>query len=183
MNKTLLPIILGHEPGGTSVNTVVHFAQEVNSGKFSKFDYGKVRILWITPNLIRYILITLISETKLDQLWLRIATGLWSEESHCTSGTNVEREWLARRPWGKALLSYNIKLALIHINLNWLSRMSRLWSTDCQISKPISKYLWKSGTMLISSGAWMLLLWFSKICSVKLPILVLKSYRYFYLCY
>jgi lysosomal acid lipase/cholesteryl ester hydrolase len=36
----MLPIILGHEPGGTSTRTVIHFAQEVNSGKFSKFDFG-----------------------------------------------------------------------------------------------------------------------------------------------
>ena len=39
-NKTLLPYILGHAPGGTSVNTVLHYAQLVNSGKFRRFDYG-----------------------------------------------------------------------------------------------------------------------------------------------
>ena len=41
MNLTLLPIILGHEPGGGSARTVVHFAQEVNSGKFCKYDLGR----------------------------------------------------------------------------------------------------------------------------------------------
>ena len=41
MNMTLLPVILGHEPGGGSTRTVVHFAQEVNSGKFCKYDLGR----------------------------------------------------------------------------------------------------------------------------------------------
>lgn len=39
-NTTLLPIILGHEPGGTSTRTIIHFAQEVNSGRFCHYDYG-----------------------------------------------------------------------------------------------------------------------------------------------
>ena len=36
----MLPIILGHEPGGTSTRTVVHFAQLVDSGRFRKYDHG-----------------------------------------------------------------------------------------------------------------------------------------------
>lgn len=36
----MIPIILGHEPGGASIKTVVHYAQEVISGRFCKFDYG-----------------------------------------------------------------------------------------------------------------------------------------------
>ena len=39
--QTLLPIILGHEPGGGSTRTLIHFAQEVNSGTFQKFDLGR----------------------------------------------------------------------------------------------------------------------------------------------
>ena len=38
--QTLLPTILGHEPGGTSTRTVIHFAQEYNDQKFQKFDLG-----------------------------------------------------------------------------------------------------------------------------------------------
>ncbi len=41
MNMTMLPIILGHEPGGTSTRTVIHFAQEVESDRFCAYDYGK----------------------------------------------------------------------------------------------------------------------------------------------
>ncbi|XP_059079297.1 gastric triacylglycerol lipase-like isoform X2 [Tigriopus californicus] len=40
MNLTLLPIILGHEPGGTSTKTIIHFAQMVSSKAFRKFDLG-----------------------------------------------------------------------------------------------------------------------------------------------
>lgn len=40
-NMTWLPVILSHNPEGTSARTVVHFAQEVNSGKFEHYDFGK----------------------------------------------------------------------------------------------------------------------------------------------
>jgi lysosomal acid lipase/cholesteryl ester hydrolase len=38
--QTLLPIIVGHTPAGTSTQTVIHYAQGRNSGKFQKFDFG-----------------------------------------------------------------------------------------------------------------------------------------------
>ncbi|CAG0919966.1 unnamed protein product [Notodromas monacha] len=40
LNEELLPTILGHTPAGTSTRTMAHYAQQVNSGTFSKFDYG-----------------------------------------------------------------------------------------------------------------------------------------------
>ena len=39
--QTLLPYVLGHTPAGTSTQTVLHFAQMVNSGRFCKYDYGQ----------------------------------------------------------------------------------------------------------------------------------------------
>ncbi|XP_012285753.1 lipase 3 isoform X2 [Orussus abietinus] len=39
-NDTLIPVILGHSPAGTSTRTVVHYAQEIQSGEFRQFDYG-----------------------------------------------------------------------------------------------------------------------------------------------
>ena len=36
----MLPYILGHIPGGLSSRAVWHFAQEVNSGKFCKYDHN-----------------------------------------------------------------------------------------------------------------------------------------------
>jgi len=39
MNFTLLPVISGHSPAGTSTRTVLHFAQGVTSHRFCMFDY------------------------------------------------------------------------------------------------------------------------------------------------
>uniref|UniRef100_A0A182NS05 Partial AB-hydrolase lipase domain-containing protein n=1 Tax=Anopheles dirus TaxID=7168 RepID=A0A182NS05_9DIPT len=40
-NATLMPVIFGHTPAGTSTKTVVHYAQEIhNEGNFQLFDYG-----------------------------------------------------------------------------------------------------------------------------------------------
>ncbi|XP_046394878.1 lipase 3-like [Ischnura elegans] len=39
-NMTLLPIVLGHTPAGASTKTLIHYAQEIRSGKFQKYDYG-----------------------------------------------------------------------------------------------------------------------------------------------
>ncbi|KAF7405865.1 hypothetical protein HZH68_005234 [Vespula germanica] len=47
MNTTLLPVILGHAPAGSSTKTVIHYMQEVNSGKFRQFDYGLLKNLKI----------------------------------------------------------------------------------------------------------------------------------------
>ncbi|XP_011872790.1 PREDICTED: lipase 3-like [Vollenhovia emeryi] len=44
-NYTLLPVILSHDPAGTSTKTLVHFAQEVKSGKFRQYDYGREKNL------------------------------------------------------------------------------------------------------------------------------------------
>ncbi len=44
----MLPTILGHSPCGASTQTVVHYAQGINTGSFQKFDYGA------KANLLRY---------------------------------------------------------------------------------------------------------------------------------
>ncbi|XP_046748809.1 lipase 3-like [Diprion similis] len=46
-NNTLLPIILGHSPAGTSTKTLIHYAQGINSGEFRQYDYGKEKNLEI----------------------------------------------------------------------------------------------------------------------------------------
>ncbi|XP_055616407.1 lipase 3-like isoform X2 [Toxorhynchites rutilus septentrionalis] len=41
-NATLMPVIFGHTPAGTSTKTVVHYAQEIHeNGNFQLFDYGE----------------------------------------------------------------------------------------------------------------------------------------------
>lgn len=40
LNRTLLPSILKYTPAGASRHQLVHYGQEVNSGKFRMFDFG-----------------------------------------------------------------------------------------------------------------------------------------------
>ncbi|KAJ8985387.1 hypothetical protein NQ317_007544 [Molorchus minor] len=40
MNMTLLPRIMAHAPAGASTRQLLHYAQEVNSGKFRFYDLG-----------------------------------------------------------------------------------------------------------------------------------------------
>ncbi|XP_033335083.2 lipase 3 [Megalopta genalis] len=44
----LLPLILSHTPAGTSTKTMVHFAQEIQSGYFRQYDYGEI------GNMLKY---------------------------------------------------------------------------------------------------------------------------------
>lgn len=39
----MLETILHHTPAGTSTNTVLHYSQEIQSGKFAHYDHGKVK--------------------------------------------------------------------------------------------------------------------------------------------
>jgi len=39
-NTTRLPVYVAHCPAGTSLQTLVHFAQVINTGAFQRFDYG-----------------------------------------------------------------------------------------------------------------------------------------------
>jgi len=47
LDPELTPELLGHLPAGTSVHTVVHYAQGVTSGKFSKYNFGPEKNLEI----------------------------------------------------------------------------------------------------------------------------------------
>lgn len=44
----MYPAILSHTPAGASTKQLLHFAQEIKSGKFRPYDYG------IIKNLIKY---------------------------------------------------------------------------------------------------------------------------------
>nr|ACI15903.1 carboxylic ester hydrolase [Bodo saltans] len=43
INQSQIDTILRYDPGGTSVNNMVHWAQEVRSGEFQAHDYGSVQ--------------------------------------------------------------------------------------------------------------------------------------------
>jgi len=47
LNTTMLPIILGHAPAGSSTNSVLHYAQSVRHQDFRKWDHGKNKNLEI----------------------------------------------------------------------------------------------------------------------------------------
>lgn len=40
MNATILPVIVGHTPAGSSVKQFMHYAQEIKSGAFRHYDFG-----------------------------------------------------------------------------------------------------------------------------------------------
>jgi len=40
LNNSRLPVIMAHEPSGTSVQNIIHWSQAVNKDKFQMFDYG-----------------------------------------------------------------------------------------------------------------------------------------------
>nr|XP_022912363.1 lipase 3-like [Onthophagus taurus] len=55
MNTTMLPVILGHTPAGSSTKQLLHFSQEIKSGYFRQFDYGFIGNIkryrsWNPPN-------------------------------------------------------------------------------------------------------------------------------------
>lgn len=40
LNKTMLPTIMAHTPGGTSTYTILQYAQEIQTGQFEGFNWG-----------------------------------------------------------------------------------------------------------------------------------------------
>nr|CAD7204041.1 unnamed protein product [Timema douglasi] len=45
LNTTLLPVIMGHLPAGSSTNQLLHYAQGINSAKYREFSYGMIKNL------------------------------------------------------------------------------------------------------------------------------------------
>lgn len=48
LDRSMISPILANYPAGASVNQVVHYGQEINSGQFRQFDYGLVK------NILKY---------------------------------------------------------------------------------------------------------------------------------
>ncbi|KAK7002848.1 gastric triacylglycerol lipase-like isoform X1 [Biomphalaria glabrata] len=49
LNKTRVPVYIAHNPGGTSVRDILHWAQAINSKNFQHYDYGSAQ-----ENMIHY---------------------------------------------------------------------------------------------------------------------------------
>jgi lysosomal acid lipase/cholesteryl ester hydrolase len=45
LNRTMLETITHHTPAGASTNTILHYGQEVNTGRFQHYDHGKAENL------------------------------------------------------------------------------------------------------------------------------------------
>ncbi|XP_018573025.1 lipase 3 [Anoplophora glabripennis] len=43
MNTTLLPTVMAHTPAGSATKQFLHYAQEINSGKFRQYDWGTLQ--------------------------------------------------------------------------------------------------------------------------------------------
>ncbi|CAF1372896.1 unnamed protein product, partial [Adineta steineri] len=43
MNETRIPVYIAHEPDGTSVKNMIHFAQGVQTNQFQAYDYGSAQ--------------------------------------------------------------------------------------------------------------------------------------------
>jgi len=48
MNKTMLPVMVGHTPAGASTKQIIHFSQLNRSGKFRQYDFGYIK------NMMKY---------------------------------------------------------------------------------------------------------------------------------
>lgn len=49
MNQSRIPVVVGHDPAGTSVKNILHFTQMVYSKQFQMFNYGSIK-----DNMIHY---------------------------------------------------------------------------------------------------------------------------------
>jgi len=81
MNETRFPVILAHTPAGTSVNTLKHFSQVINAGKFLHYDYGVIR------NLKEYKRITP-PEYALDKITAPVSL-FWSDNDNFANPKDV----------------------------------------------------------------------------------------------
>ncbi|XP_068247793.1 gastric triacylglycerol lipase-like [Palaemon carinicauda] len=124
-NMTWLPVILGHGAEGTSTKTVIHFAQEVNSGKFQKYDYGYYGNMKIyhqhTPPLY-----------DLSQVTAPVAL-LWANNDWLADPKDV-----AGLAAGLPNLVVNLKMPLPDFN-----HIDFIWGRDCKklVYDKILKYL------------------------------------------
>uniref|UniRef100_A0A0K2THP6 Lipase n=1 Tax=Lepeophtheirus salmonis TaxID=72036 RepID=A0A0K2THP6_LEPSM len=114
MNMTLLPIILGHEPGGTSTRTLIHFAQEINDDKFQKFDHGKAK------NVIFYNSTVPPQYDVKKSVKVPVAL-LWSDNDWLADPSDVY--------WLKEQLS-NVLIKFYEVPLKKFNHIDFLWGLD-----------------------------------------------------
>ncbi|KAK4298232.1 hypothetical protein Pmani_029415 [Petrolisthes manimaculis] len=124
-NLTWLPTILSHTPEGTSIRTMAHYAQGINTGKFRHYDFG-----WFY-NLRRYGQITP-PEYSLSDVKVPIVL-FWSKNDYLADTQDVS--WLASQ--------------LPHVVINYevpypkFNHIDFVWGIDAlkYVYKPLLKYI------------------------------------------
>ncbi|KAL7287740.1 hypothetical protein TKK_0018123 [Trichogramma kaykai] len=82
-NYTLLPVILSHSPAGASTKTLIHYGQEIKSGNFQRYDYGKNKNLQIYNSTV---------PPQYDLSKVQVPVGIfWSENDWLASPIDVQR--------------------------------------------------------------------------------------------
>lgn len=83
-NLTMVPVISGHTPSGSSTNQVIHYVQLVEVPRFQQFDYGKI------GNLFRYKCVTP-PEYDLSKVKAKLAFYFTRDNDGLILGENVRR--------------------------------------------------------------------------------------------
>uniref|UniRef100_T1JB84 Partial AB-hydrolase lipase domain-containing protein n=1 Tax=Strigamia maritima TaxID=126957 RepID=T1JB84_STRMM len=113
LNSTRVPVYLHHTPAGTSVQTLVHYAQLVSNGnRFQKFDYGS------RLNRQKYGQST-VPEYNLKNITTQVAL-FYSSNDYLATIKDVD--WLTSR-LNKLVLKY-------HVSLIKFSHLDFLWAID-----------------------------------------------------
>ena len=114
LNKTMLETITHHTPAGTSTNTVIHYAQGVNSKTFAHFDFG-------TEGNVGHYGQEMPPEFRVDALTIPVAS-YWSQNDWLAQPQDVLR-YLTDLPQ-----SYSV----YEVPLDLWNHLDYLWGIDAK---------------------------------------------------
>ncbi|KAG8201347.1 hypothetical protein JTE90_016824 [Oedothorax gibbosus] len=109
LNQTRLEVYVAHTPAGASTQSIIHYAQMVNSKKFLKYDFGK------KENLKRYNQTTP-PEYHVQNITTKVAL-FWSKNDQLADPQDVE---LLHKSLKTCVSSYCIKFnSFNHLDFVW----------------------------------------------------------------
>ncbi|XP_065909438.1 gastric triacylglycerol lipase-like [Dysidea avara] len=114
MNFSRIPVYAAHNPAGTSVKDVVHYAQEVRSGKFSMYDYGSA-----SANKAHYGQAT---PPNYDVTKMTVATATF----------NGGNDWLAD-PTDVSELLPKLSHHVYHHNIDYYEHLDFIWGLNANV--------------------------------------------------
>ncbi|XP_055683007.1 lipase 3-like [Lutzomyia longipalpis] len=110
-NRTILPTIFANTPAGASSKQLIHYAQEVNSGRFCQYDHGLIE------NLMKYNSISP-PEYPLDKITTKISVH------------HSDNDWIAAPEDVKILLSKLPNVEAFHVSLEKFTHVDFIWAID-----------------------------------------------------